>query len=163
MAIRVFVSHQRNDSRLAGHVASQIRLNGLDTYVDVIDDALVKDGPQLADHLLQRMNECQQLMAVVSEATKASWWVPWEIGVGSEKGFRMASYSRQLVALPSYLRKWPDLHTDGDIAAYCRLSEEAADEVARRERTVLSEQATFNIRKSEASNFHARLKMQLGR
>ena len=72
MAIRVFVSHQRKDSSLASHVATQIRLNGLNTYVDAIDDSLVKDGPQLGDHLLARMSECRQLMAVASTATKAS-------------------------------------------------------------------------------------------
>lgn len=163
MAIRVFVSHAGTDSPLATHVAAQVKRNGMDTYLDVIDDALLKDGPQLADNLLERMSQCQQLIAVLANQTKGSWWVPWEIGAGSEKGFRMASYSRQFVGLPSYLRKWPDLHSDDDIATYCRLSQEVAAEVARRERTVLSEEARFNIRKSQASDFHTRLKAQLGR
>ena len=135
----------------------------MDTYLDVIDDALLKDGPQLADHLLARMSECQQLIAVLSIQTKGSWWVPWEIGAGSEKGFRMASYSRQFVDLPSYLKKWPDLHSDPDIAAYCRLSQDVAAEVARQERMVLSEEARVDIRKSRALDFHTRLKIQLGR
>ena len=164
MAIRVFVSHQRKDSSLASHVASQIQLNGLDTYVDVIDDALVKDGHQLANHLLARMSECQQLMAVVSTATKESWWVPWEIGVGSEKGFRMASYSEQYVVLPSYLKKWPELHSNADITEYCSLSKEIDLQIRnQQQRAVLSEQARLNIRKSHASDFHTRLKARLAR
>ena len=163
MAIRVFVSHRGTDGDLATHVANQVERHSLDTYLDVIDDALLKDGPQLADHLLARMSECQQLIAVLSNETKGSWWVPWEIGAGSEKGFRMASYSRQFVDLPSYLMKWPDLHSDLDIAAYCRLSQEASAEVARRERMVLSEEARANVRKSQALDFHTRLKAQLGR
>ena len=163
MAVRVFVSHQRKDSSLASHVASQIRLRGLDTYVDVIDDALVKDGPQLADLLLARMNECQQLMAVVSTTTKESWWVPWEIGVGSEKGFRMASHSEHYVVLPSYLKKWPELHSNADISKYCSLSREIDQQIRiRQQRTVLSEQAGLNIRKSHATDFHTRLKARLG-
>lgn len=163
MAIRVFVSHRGTDSGLAAHVADQVERSGLDTYLDVIDDALLKDGPQLADHLLERMSECQQLIAVLSDQTKGSWWVPWEIGAGSEKGFRMASYSRQLVDLPSYLKKWPDLHSDADIATYCRLSQQVATEVARQERMVLSEAARVEVRKSQALDFHTRLKRQLGR
>ena len=163
MAIRVFVSHQSKDRSLASHVALQLRLNGLDAYVDVIDDALVKDGPELADHLLARMSECQQLMAVVSKATKQSWWVPWEIGVGSEKGFRISSYSEQLVTLPSYLKKWPQLHSDADIAEYCNLSKEIDQRIGSRKRlAVLSEQAQLEVRKSYASDFHARLKVRLG-
>lgn len=163
MAIRVFVSHRGIDSDLATHLATQVERRGLDTYLDVIDDALLKDGPELADHLLARMSQCQQLIAVLSNQTKGSWWVPWEIGVGSEKGFRMASYSRQSVDLPSYLRKWPDLHTDTDIAIYCRLSQEVAAEVARRERSALSEEARVDVRKSQALDFHTRLKTQLRR
>ena len=162
MAIRVFVSHRRTDSELATHVANQVKRSGLDTYLDVIDDALLKDGPQLAERLLTRMARCQQLIAVVSAETSGSWWVPWEIGVGSEKGFRMASYSLQVVDLPSYLEKWPSLHSDNDIATYCQLSNEAAAEVSRRERVALSEQARTDIRKSQALDFHTRLNALLG-
>ena len=163
MAIRVFVSHRSTDSSLAAEVAAQIEVNGLDTYLDIIDDALIKDGPQLADHLLGRMNRCQQLVAVVSGSTKDSWWVPWEIGVGSEKGFRMASFSRYFVDLPSYLKKWPALRSADDIAKYCRLSKEADAEVRRRKRITMSEEGQLRIRKSEALDFHTRLKAQLGR
>ena len=116
---KVFVSHKKEDATLAEKVARRIRLNGLETYVDTIDDALLKDGPDLAEHLLRRMGECQQLIAVVSTSTKGSWWVPWEIGVGSEKSFRMASFSETYVTLPSYLEKWPALHTDQHIDQYC--------------------------------------------
>ena len=162
MTIRVFISHAGTDSPLATRVAAQVRSNGLETYLDVIDDALMKDGPQLADHLLARMDRCQQLIAVVSTDTKESWWVPWEIGAGAEKGFRMATFSQQYVYLPSYLTKWPNLRSDGDIASYCRLSQEVADEVTRRERMTVNLAERVEIRKNQASNFHTRLKVRLG-
>jgi hypothetical protein len=115
---KVFISHKNVDSSLASRVSLRVKANGIDTYLDVIDDALVKDGAELSDHLLQRMSECDQLIAVVSTSTKDSWWVPWEIGVGSEKNFRMASFSESYVSLPSYLEKWPVLHTDHDLDLY---------------------------------------------
>ena len=87
---KVFISRKNTDSLIAEKVARRVRANGLSVYLDTIDDALTKDGSDLADHLLRRMGQCQQLIAVVSSATKTSWWVPWEIGVGAEKGFRMA-------------------------------------------------------------------------
>ena len=108
---KVFVSHKDVDEALARRVAQRVRQNGLGAYLDSVDPALERDGPELADYLLARMSECEQLIAVVSSATSTSWWVPWEIGVGSEKGFRMASYSERLVNLPTYLQKWPDLHS----------------------------------------------------
>ena len=163
MAKKVFISHKNTDSALAGRVAHRVRLNGIDTYLDVIDDALVKDGPDLADLLLERMSKCDQLIAVVSDSTKTSWWVPWEIGVGSEKGFRMASYSERYVSLPSYLEKWPDLHSDADIDLFCKLSERADAEIRSRTRTVLTEDGRVNVRKGEALDFHKALRAELKR
>lgn len=163
MAKKVFISHKNTDSLLAARVARRVQINGIDTYLDVIDDALVKDGPDLADLLLERMSKCDQLIAVVSESTKTSWWVPWEIGVGSEKGFRMASFSESYVSLPSYLEKWPDLHSDRDVDLFCSLSSRADSTIQSRTRTILNEEGRVNIRKSEAVDFHKALKAELKR
>lgn len=95
MSIRVFVSHQEQDSMTASLVSVSLLINDLKSYLDVVDDALTKDGPELADHIRSRMNDCDQLMAVVSKNTKSSWWVPWEIGVASEKNFRIATYTAE--------------------------------------------------------------------
>ncbi len=158
MASKVFISHKNTDALLAEKVARRVRANGLETYLDTIDDALVKDGPELADVLLARMGQCQQLIAVVSSQTKDSWWVPWEIGVGSEKGFRMASYSESYVALPSYLEKWPALHTERHIDLYCQYSKQTETVLNRRMRDALTEDRRTQVRKSEALDFHKQLK-----
>jgi len=158
MASKVFISHKNTDALLAEKVARRVRTNGLETYLDTIDDALVKDGPELADVLLARMGQCQQLIAVVSSQTRDSWWVPWEIGVGSEKGFRMASYSESYVSLPSYLEKWPALHTERHIDLYCEYSKQTETVLNRRMRDVLTEDRRTQVRKSEALDFHKQLK-----
>lgn len=163
MPNKVFISHKSTDSTLATDVASRVRRNGLETYLDTIDDALRQDGPELADHLLRRMGECNQLIAVVSPETKDSWWVPWEIGVGSEKNFRMASYSRNYVNLPSYLKKWPELHSDLDIDLYCSVSKTSESAVAMSARRALNEQSRARVFKDGAKDFHAELKRRLSR
>lgn len=155
---KVFISHKSTDALLAMRVARRVKANGLDTYLDIIDDALLKDGPDLADELLKRLSECQQLIAVVSDATKDSWWVPWEIGVGSEKGFRMASFSETYVSLPSYLEKWPALHTDAHIDLYCTYSARTEMSLNNRMRNVLTEDRRVELRKSESAGFHKQLK-----
>jgi hypothetical protein len=163
MANKVFISHKNTDSLLASRVAQRVRLNGIDTYLDVIDDALVKDGPDLADLLLDRMSKCDQLIAVLSESTKTSWWVPWEIGVGSEKGFRMASYSERYVSLPSYLEKWPELHTETDIDLYCRLSGQAEVAIRHGYGMARNQDERMSVRRSEALEFHKSLRAELKR
>ena len=163
MADRIFISHKNTDTALAISVERRIRANGLDTYLDTIDDALVKDGPDLADMLLQRMQQCNQLIAVVSEQTKDSWWVPWEIAVGSEKNFRMASYSRSFVSLPSYLKKWPELHSVQDIDLYCQFSKRAELEVSLQMGNAYSETAKVSVAKRGAQDFHHKLMRRLAR
>lgn len=159
MSQRVFISHKDSDSRVAENVARRVRYNGLDVYLDTIDSALVEDGPELADMLLERMGDCHQLIAVVSQQTKDSWWVPWEIGVGSEKGFRMASYSESYVSLPSYLEKWPALKNESHIDKYCRISKEVeGEEIRRRQFSFGNEGLYESIRKSKSMDFHRRLK-----
>ncbi|MXW08023.1 MAG: TIR domain-containing protein [Gammaproteobacteria bacterium] len=153
--IKVFISHKNTDTYIANRVAERVRYNGLEVYLDSIDRALVKDGPDLADYLLQRLGECNQLIAVISQETAKSWWVPWEIGVGSEKGFRLASYSSTDDYIPDYLKKWPVLHSNKDIDLYCEYSKRA-DVAMSTERFV-----TASKTMESASKFHKELKRAL--
>ena len=150
--MKVFLSHQRDDSTRAMKVAARLRYNGLDTYLDVVDDALRKDGPELSDYLRAQMSTCTQLMAVVSSSTKGSWWVPWEIGVASEKDFLIATYTSEYTELPSYLKKWPFLRTDQDIDEYARLSKTAAANIRK---------GYLYTREAVARSFHHDLKRVL--
>lgn len=158
----VFISHKDIDSSAAASVAERIQANGLTVYLDVIDGALSKDGPELADYLLGKMDRCQQLIAVVSRETQSSWWVPWEIGVGSEKSFRMASYATGAVSLPSYLQKWPVLRSLKDVDLYCRLSSNSSSTLSILEAAGIPSQRP-TVRKSVAANFHRDLKTAISK
>ena len=160
---KVFVSHKDVDEALARRVAQRVRQNRMGVYLDSVDPALEKDGPGLAEYLLERMSECEQLIAVVSAATSRSWWVPWEIGVGSEKGFRMASFSESLVQLPTYLQKWPDLHSLNDVDVYCQLSTDTEQRVRAAARVHVTEAARMSAQKRHAGEFHRSLKAALAR
>ena len=161
MADKVFISHKESDTAEAESVARRVRVNGLDVYLDSIDNALYKDGPELADYLLKRMGECQQLIAVLSSETKDSWWVPWEIGVGSEKGFRMASYAISYVQLPSYLQKWPVLKSLSDVDKYCQYSARTKPDVYGLTESRRVASSSLSTRKLNAAKFHTALKTAL--
>ena len=159
--MKVFVSHKDSDELVARRVSSRVEANGLDVYLDSVDPALGKDGPHLADYLLERMSECQQLIAVVSSITALSWWVPWEIGVGSEKGFRMASFSAGSVELPTYLEKWPTLRSMRDVDSYCRLSKTVDNRIRNATTSFMSESARTSLRRDKAAQFHRELALTL--
>ena len=124
--MKIFISHQQADSQLALRISSRLKMNHqIDSYLDVIDSRLSSDGPVLADHIRIQMEKCTQLLAVVSKETQKSWWVPWEIGVATEKDYPLATYTLDPPELPSYLRKWPFLRNDNELDIYARVSKSA--------------------------------------
>lgn len=137
--IKVFLSHQSSDATTAAYVARRLKIyHDIDSYLDVIDPYLGKKGEDLALHIQAEMGKCTQLLAVVSEATRASQWVPWEIGVACEKDFPLATYSATGSNPPEFLRRWPYLKTDGDVDQYAAASKAAERGFVQR-RSTLSE------------------------
>ena len=156
--IRVFVSHKQEDSATATEIAGRLQMNGLAFYLDVVDALEIKDGPDLGDYLRQQLGRCTQLLAIVSHATQQSWWVPWEIGVASEKEYPLATYLISPSAIPSYLRKWPYLQSLADVDSYC--------DVSKKVDQTLNESVTRGVtveaaRHDSFRSFHRMLKSEL--
>ena len=160
--IRVFISYKSDDLAVAKGVKSTIeRHDDFRAYLDRVDDSLLKDDPNLADRLRERIDQCDQLLAVVGPATKQSWWVPWEIGVGSEKNYFLSTYCKGYMSLPGYLERWPVLRSDSDIDKYCNLSRRhRARGVVAASSVQLSEQE--EVRQVTAAAFHRNLRRALG-
>lgn len=117
MTFRAFLSHKREDSRGASLIAEHLKAGGIDTYVDLFDpDA--RDGPALSEYLRERLRKCDGLIAVVSSLTVHSWWVPWEIGVATERDMPLATYSHDRTEVPSYLKKWPYMTSLSHVDSY---------------------------------------------
>ena len=147
--MKIFISHKRNDSSAAEAVARRLRtVHTIDSYLDLIDSHLAKPGEDLGDYLRKELGKCSHLLAVVSTATKESWWVPWEICIATEKDYPLATYVQGPCSLPDYLKKWPYLLSDLDLDKYAkaaRVSSQKLEEVkayrsleaARRDSTTL--------------------------
>jgi TIR domain len=123
--MKVFISHQRADSELATRISSRLfSVHKIDTYLDVIDPSIAQ-GTSLADHVRAQLGKCTQLLAVVSDATRNSWWVPWEIGIATEKDYPLATYAESVTVVPEYMRRWPYLQTNADLDLYAAASKAA--------------------------------------
>lgn len=122
---KVFISHKLEDAKIADEIAAYIKARGLEVYLDVIDTQLGRDGPDLADYIRTQMEKCTQLLAVLSANTRVSWWVPWEIGVATEKERFLASFVADNTSVPEYLQKWPYLRTRQDLDRYVEESKRA--------------------------------------
>ena len=117
--MKIFISHQRSDSEIATLIAARLRIrHQIDVYVDTVDTQLTKTGDDLGDYIRGVLSSCTSLLAVVSTSTQTSWWVPWEIGVATEKDQPIATFTTSVGKLPEYLEKWPYLRSEIDLDEY---------------------------------------------
>ena len=86
-----FISHKGDDIDLAIRVGNTLYKCGLHGYLDVWDPKVDGDDPELEVHLRDVIRPSPSLLAVVSENTNLSWWVPFEIGVARETESVIAS------------------------------------------------------------------------
>ncbi len=120
----VFISHKEEDTRIAESVGDALQQSGLSGYLDRWDPEVEGDSPELENYLRRVIRETNTILAIVTENTPLSWWVPFEIGVARETNSQIATflevnrYSRNKVELPSYLRKWPILATTRSLQAW---------------------------------------------
>ena len=156
--VKVFISHQKADTDLSTRIAGRLKaLHGIDSYLDAIDPFASQRIEDVAEHVRREMARCTQLLAVVSPATARSQWVPWEIGVATEKNFPLATFSGGNVPPPEFLRKWPYLRTDSDLDHYAQISKKS-------ERTYVSKR-TINesvARTTSTKDFYSELRAALG-
>ncbi len=158
MAIKVFISHKQEDARKAKEIADRLQsVHNIASYLDVLDPVIGKNGEELARYVRDKMGTCTQLLAVITPLTKESWWVPWEIGVASEKELPLATYtgSRQV---PDYLMKWPVLLNEQHLDAYAH-----ASKATERDRVLLEGTVTASAaRHRTTQDFYRTLRKSLG-
>jgi len=158
VAIKVFISHKLEDAGQAKLISDRLRnVHNVDTYLDVLDPTIGRNGEELAQYVRERLASCTQLLAVISPLTKDSWWVPWEIGVASEKEYPLATYGGA-ATLPDFLKRWPVLRNEQHLDAYARSSKSADSNRVLLERTVTASTA----RKSATQDFYRSLRSQIG-
>lgn len=155
--MEVFISHKQEDYATALSVYNAFLKNNITAYLDLLDNSITGDGKELTEHIKKRLNECTDIIVVMSEETKRSWWVPFEIGMSAQVDMPTASFLKSNVELPSYLSYWPRLKTTSDIDTY----------VAVRQKTeqIIHKQYGYRrsdaIRTVETSKFYEALKKEL--
>ena len=92
MDIKVFISHKQEDSVVAGVICKKLNELGIEAYLDLLDAEICTKGKELTEHIKKRLNDCSDILVVMSNKTEESWWVPFEIGMAAQKDFPVVSY-----------------------------------------------------------------------
>lgn len=124
----VFISYRHTDRVKAHDVYNKLTDSGIHCYLDVIDEES-KNTSDITDVITKNIKRCTHLLAIISQNTNGSWWVPFEIGEATVLNRRICSYafqdnhtslSRYYLSLysnilPEYLQKWPVLLSNLDL------------------------------------------------
>ncbi|WP_079254097.1 toll/interleukin-1 receptor domain-containing protein [Endozoicomonas arenosclerae] len=117
----VFISYRHTDREQAFLIQHRLNNVGIQTYLDVLDtDSKTTDN--ITQVITENIRKCTHLIALVSDDTIKSWWVPFEIGEATMAERRIATFKNTYSPLPEYLQKWPIMkdnrHIDMFIRAY---------------------------------------------
>lgn len=78
----VFLSHSSKDELKLPFVISFLESYGVKVYIDKNDPRLPKEtSPETARILKSNIKKCNKFVLLVSENSKDSRWIPWELGL----------------------------------------------------------------------------------
>ncbi|SCP97909.1 toll/interleukin-1 receptor domain-containing protein [Anaerobium acetethylicum] len=159
MNYKVFISHKKEDEEAALEIKSTLVESGVEAYLDVLDNTICGDGEKLTNHIKEKIRECTDIIVVLSEKTKFSWWVPFEIGMASQKDMPIANYLLNTQALPDYLEYWPRLKNKMDVKKYVETRKSIASKIVNER--AFGTPIQFSNTISETQRFYSELKKKL--
>ena len=123
----VFISHKSQDSIDAKAIADYIRLCGIDVYIDLDDNGLklasiTEDSEGIVKHIQKGLGMSTHLLAIISDNTKESWWVPYEIGYAKKASKKISSLVLRKLSdkIPDYLKIEEILISLEDLKEYAK-------------------------------------------
>ena len=155
--MKIFISHKQEDALAANQIASELRAIHVDYYLDLLDPSVTQSGRELTNHIRNNLNNCTDIIVVMSEITRYSQWVPFEVGMAAQIDMPMATFLKDYVSLPDFLQYWPRLKKPADIQKYVSVRNDV-DQEYRAYRSIY-ETATYQKRKTE--RFYDVLKQRL--
>ena len=107
----VFISHKKEDQDAAIAIGSYLTDTvGVNIYLDiqdcVLEEAVSLENDQLIVESIKRGLACSSdLLCLISDKTKLSWWVPYEIGFADKQSLNIAVLKlKDIEDIPSYLK-----------------------------------------------------------
>ena len=157
----VFISHRTQDDEIARKVFYYLyHHHDIKCYIDDLDEVAgaARQTNRITDLILKRLEDCTHLLAVVTENTEGSWWVPFEIGVARRAPRVISTYTDLYGSdLPEYLREWPILRSNNALDEYAIIYRAYKNETNQ----LLQESVQLPNRREFADRVHRRLKIRL--
>lgn len=79
---KVFLSYRREDKVYIVPVVEFLKNNGVNVYIDYLDESLEDDNTRVAGQLRTRIGNCKKFISLATPNSSKSKWMPWELGLG---------------------------------------------------------------------------------
>ncbi len=159
--MKMFISHKKEDAAIAKAVADKLASIGKDYYLDVLDSTISGNGKKLTDHIKSALNDCTDIIVVMSENTKRSQWVFFEVGIATQVGLPISTYLAQEVLLPDFLSYWPRLRRPQDLVTYVQTKPEILMESVQFAKSYRIDSHEMSRRQNSIDEFYTKLKKKL--
>jgi hypothetical protein len=157
----VFISYRHMDRAYAININTRLIQANIKTYLDVLD-AESQTTDDITGVITRNISECTHLLAVVSEKTALSWWVPFEIGEATITNRRICSFKTGPTELPLYLDKWPKLSSERDIEFFIdAYRNELTVKRSMSLESVTGSESVCSANRTNADRFHTDLKSRI--
>lgn len=121
----IFISYKKEDKEIACKIGDFLK-NEVDVniYLDLNDSELkesviLEDNEKIVNSIKTGLECSTHLLCLVSDKTKLSWWVPYEIGYADKKGLDIASLKLSYVDdIPEYLKIKKAIYNKEEFADY---------------------------------------------
>lgn len=121
----VFISHKNEDQEAALEVGRFLmETMKMDIYLDVFDINLqeavsVENDAKIVESIKEGINISDILLCIVSDKTRLSWWVPYEIGVADKSNKKIASIrTKNIDDFPSFLKTKPTISNINELIEF---------------------------------------------
>lgn len=106
----IFLSHISIDKDAAIQIGDYInKYSDIDVYLDIYDEALQiavaeNDAAKITQNIERGITASTHVMCLISEKTRNSWWVPYELGFGKKSSKPLSSLKlKNTRDMPAYL------------------------------------------------------------
>ena len=147
--MKFFISHKKEDTNKAIEIAHALHNFNVDYYLDAFDSTISSNPKKLTDHIKNEMEKCSDIIVVISEKTKKSAWVYFEVGIAAHAQKATSTYMIDDTQLPEFLEYWPTLKNSNDLRAYISIKMEMYPSHKH-----LKNESYIGL-KNTASSFHA--------
>lgn len=156
--MKFFISHKQQDAIIAKKIALLLQLKGIDCYLDLLDPTISGDGEKLTEHIKDALKSCTDIIVVVSEKTRLSQWVFFEVGMAARTDMPTVTFLQEEVELPEFLSYWPRLKKLNDLDVYLKIRKSTHAQMVLK---YGSHVVASSYQEMETRTFYANLKKEL--